>query len=102
MKTEDSLLWLRGTVDRLEIQHEKGRLIDFKTGLWNDEAVARAERQLNFYAMAWRKGLWPQVKELTLCVLHLDEGREIEIRQNSDFEDIIRETAQRAVRTEVT
>jgi DNA helicase-2/ATP-dependent DNA helicase PcrA len=102
MKTEDSLLWLRGTVDRLEIQHEKGRLIDFKTGLWNDEAAARAERQLNFYAMAWRKGLWPQVKELTLCVLHLDEGREIEIPQNPAFENIIRETAQRAVRTEVT
>ncbi len=97
IRTEECLLWLRGAVDRLEIRHEKGRLIDFKTGQWNDETAARTERQLNFYAMAWRKGLWPQAKELMLCVLHLDEGRMIEIPQNPDFEDIVRETARRAI-----
>jgi len=97
IRTEECLLWLRGAVDRLEIQGEKGRLIDFKTGRWNDETAARAERQLNFYAMVWRKGLWSQAKELTLCVLHLDEGRIFEIPQNPDFEDIVTETARRAI-----
>jgi DNA helicase-2/ATP-dependent DNA helicase PcrA len=101
LKTEDSLLWLRGVVDRIEIQQGRGRLMDFKTGQWNEEAAARAQRQLNFYAMAWRKGLWPEVKELTLCILHLDEGRIIEIPQNPDFENVIVGTAKSALATEL-
>ncbi|MFH1011162.1 MAG: ATP-dependent DNA helicase [bacterium] len=97
LKADEILLWLRGTIDRLEIQGGTGRLIDFKTGRWNEEAASRAERQLNFYALAWHKGLWPEVKTLALSILHLDEERMIPIPLQSDFESIVVETARKSL-----
>jgi DNA helicase-2/ATP-dependent DNA helicase PcrA len=97
VEEDDFQLWLRGTIDRLEIQGDKGKLIDFKTGQWGPQAVARAERQLNFYAMAWRKGLWPEIEELTLSILHLDEGRIIEMPLNSEFESTLLDTARQTL-----
>jgi DNA helicase-2/ATP-dependent DNA helicase PcrA len=98
VEAPDFSLWLRGVIDRLEIQHGNGRLLDFKTGRWNDEAAARAERQLNFYAIAWRKGLWPEVKELSLSIVHLDAMRVIDMALNPDFEETVVETARNTLR----
>lgn len=99
LEAEEFSLWLRGIVDRLEIQKRRGRLVDFKTGQWNEQTAARAERQLNFYAMAWRKGLWPEVKELTLCIVHLDVERIIDIPLNPNFEETLKGTATKALRS---
>ncbi len=94
----DFSLWLRGVIDRLEIRDGKGRLVDFKTGRWSDEAAARAERQLNFYAMAWQKGLWPEIKELALSIVHLDATRVIDMPLDPHFEKTIVETARNTLR----
>jgi len=97
LEADDFFLWLRGTMDRLEIRNQVGRLIDFKTGRWDGEAAARAERQLNFYALAWYKGLWPEVKSLVLSILHLDEERMIPVPLRSDFESMVLDTARKSL-----
>ena len=93
IEVPDMILRLKGVLDRVEIHEGKGRIIDFKTGHWNEEAEDRARRQLNFYSLIWLKDCLPEMKELELCIVHIDEERLIPIPLDTDFEQLLLRTA---------
>ena len=91
------ILRLKGIVDRVEIHEGKGRIIDFKTGCWNEAAKARTQRQLNFYSLAWMKGCLHEIEELELCIVHIDEERLIPIPIAVNFEQLLLRTARNSL-----
>ncbi len=97
IEVHDMILRLKGVLDRIEIHEGKGRIIDFKTGHWNEEAEARARRQLNFYSLIWLKDCLPEIKELELCIIHIDEERLIPIPLDIDFEQLLLNTAKNSL-----
>jgi len=91
------VLRLKGVLDRVEILEGKGRIIDFKTGHWNEEAEDRARRQLNFYSLIWLKGCLSEIEELELCIIHIDEKRLIPIPLDTDFEQLLLRTSKNSL-----
>ncbi|MCF8011554.1 MAG: ATP-dependent helicase [Clostridiales bacterium] len=79
---DEGELDFNGFIDRLEISGERIKIIDFKTNLeLTPEKIELYSLQLNLYACGLKRVL-PHIKQFTLELWHLIEGKIIEIKND--------------------